>query len=159
MTNKELCNFLLARAADLGREYGIKDPKLVIHRNGSNLYLAIEVEGHAFPFHFRFTKGPTSAVFKFTSIDPAFAQFKSDIIAMMNKLHIDSVSYDVIDIPKFLKNKVSATLVQAFKTKGMGMALSSPVCSFELVKPNETYEEISIENDLNAYLSCDLASF
>ena len=159
MTNKELCNFLLARAADRGREYGIKDPKLAIYKYGTSLYLAVVADGFSYPFLVRFTEGPFTAVFKFTSIDPSFLQFKTNVLAQMDKLHTTYLLYDTVDIPRVFKNKISATLVQAFKTKGMGIALTSPCPSFiKLVEPNETYEEISIENDLNAYLSCDLAS-
>ena len=158
MTNKELCNFLVARAEDKGRESNLKDATLSICKNGNNLYLAMQFKTNARPFLLRFIKGNMRAVFKLVSIDPEFESFKSKVNAMMLSRHTQVLPYDDVELPSCLKNKVSATLVQAFKAKGMGMDMISPASpmGINIVKPEESYEEIAIENDLNSYMSCDI---
>ena len=157
MTNKDLCEFLLARANDKGREFGVKNAQLVVHKNGKNLYLAIKSDGFVLPFLIRFTQR-FNAVFKLTSIDPSFSSFYANACSMMASKHTNEIPYDDAKLPNVLKNKVSAALVQAFKTNGMGLDLINPSIgkSIQIVQPNETYEEIAIENDLNSFMSCDI---
>ena len=157
MTNAQLCEFLVARANDKGRESGIKQAKLVVHKNGKNLYLAIASDKFSLPFLVRFTRR-FNAVFKLTSIDPSFQSFYDHICSLMAAKHTTEIPYDEASLPQALKNKVSAALVQAFKTNGMGLDLINPSIgkSIQIVQPNETYEEIAIENDLNSFMSCDI---
>ena len=161
MTNKDLCEFLVARANGRSREHGPKNGKLVVINNNVNLYLGIKFENYVTPYFVRFIQNNVHGVFKLTAIgNPAFDAFKSKLIADMKAAKTTYEFYDYLDIPRSVKNKISATLVQAFKTKDMGIDILNPQYGsfITIVQPDETYEEIAIEHDLNFMANCDLSS-
>ena len=157
MTNKELCNFLIARTKEKTHGMGMANPYLAIHKIGKNLCLVVRFEHETQSFIIRFTQGNLHAVFKLTAIDKAFDDWYAALLDILHNTHKSYISYDDANLPQSLKNKVSATLVQAFRTKNMGIEIFGS-STIEIVKPNESYEEISIENDLN-FAQSDIFSF
>ena len=159
MTNKQLCDFLITRAEAKGKEHGICHPTLVIYNHGNNLYLAFKFDMISMPLFLQFSQNGMRAVFKIVPAYPTVAAFRENIFKLMSSRNVRDIPYNDVDVPFAVKNKISATLVQAFRIKGMGLSMCNPFYGIiDIVTPTETYEEIAIENDLNSFLSCDLAA-
>lgn len=151
MTDEKLIQMLKYRAAQSGRDAGLKEPEVVIVRNASNLYLGIKYDvGHDYPFFVRFSSGTKRGMFKLVSDKPEFAAWKATAL----KNWVCGTTYCVFDpttVPDCVKHVVFGTIMQALKTKGMGLdcfALSFTAKDPVLVDVNESYEEVAIETDL-----------
>ena len=145
MTDKQIVQFILHRAAQNGQKFKLNNPKLIIYRNCQSLFLAVRFDGFKDPFMVRFVDGSRRGIFKINPYCKEFEEWKTTVIK-----DYDDIDYDIDSLPACVKRFVSCAFIKALKNKGMGFDLFS--ISFHvdplLVSPNESYEEAAIETDL-----------
>lgn len=149
MTDKQIVQFIIYRAQKAGQPLKLTNPKLVIYANLSfTIYLAVHFDEYEDPFFVRFTKGTIRGIFKIKPQDPSFDAWKAKLFAEnSSKFEVD---YDLSKLPPCVKHFVSYAIIEALKTKGIGLDLFN--LSFkpdpEIIRPSESYEEAAIETDL-----------
>lgn len=151
MTDDKLLQMLKHRATKSGQDVGLRDPEVVIVRNGPNLYLGIRYnKGCDEVFFVRFSHGTKRGMFKLTSDDNNFIAWKEALFKTL-AYKSNSIEFDLTTTPDCVKHIVFGTIMNALKTKGMGLdcfSLSFSAKDPVLVDVDESYEEVAIETDL-----------
>lgn len=119
--------------------------------------LGVKYSTYSDPFIVRFTRNGIVGIFKIPRDNDAISNWYTSTNASMNDM--DYIDYDVEHVPNEIQAIVTNAVVSALKNINMGLDCFSPFISLgiDLVKPNESYEEIVIENDLmtdDDFLSC-----
>lgn len=150
MTDKQIVQFVLHRAALGGQRLGFSSPKLVIYFSPSSLpFLAVKYNNCDETFLLRFTHGTRRCLFKLNkpinNAREAFDKWKKTA----KQVNDADLEYSLDKLPANIKHYVSYAFIDALKTNGMGFDLFSfSYDDISIIKPNETYEEASIEADL-----------
>ncbi len=149
MTDKQIVQFVLHRAALGGQHLGFSSPKLVIYISGSSMLLAVKYNNSDEIFLLRFKNGTRRSLFKLdepiNKAGEAFGKWKKTA-KQVNDVVLE---YSLDMLPANIKHYVSYAFIDALKTNGMGFDLFSfSYDDISIIKPNETYEEASIEADL-----------
>lgn len=149
MTDKQIVKFVLHRAAIGGQQFGFSSPKLVIYFSGPTTLLAVKYNNSDEIFLLRFKNGTFRALFKLNEpinkAGEAFDKWKKTAKQVNNVV----LEYSLDMLPANIKHYVSYAFIDALKTDGMGFDLFSfSYDDISIIKPNETYEEASIEADL-----------
>ena len=164
MTDKQIANFILYRAQQAGRPLKLTSPRLVLHKEMSPLlYLGIVFNtssgNNTALFLVRFTNRFNRGMFKINLDTKDFKEWFSEQMAQRGKFYPLNIDYDLNALPQSLKHFVSYAIIEALKTNGMGFDAFSLSYNddLELIRQNETYEEVAIESDLMCFELNDLS--
>lgn len=149
MTDKQIVQFVLHRAAIGGQQFGFSSPKLVIYFSGPLPLLAVKYNNIDEIFLLRFTHGKRRCLFKLdvpaNKVGEAFDEWKKTA----KRVNAVDLEYSLDTLPANIKHYVSYAFIDALKTNGMGCDMFTfSYDDISIIKPNETYEEASIEADL-----------
>ena len=149
MTDKQIVQFVLRRATIGGQQFGFSSPKLVIYFDRLSTILAVKYNNSDEIFLLRFTHGTHRCLFRLNEpvkkAGEAFDKWKK------TAKHVNDVDleYSLDTLPANIKHYVSYAFIEALKTNGMGCDMFTfSYDDISIIKPNETYEEASIEVDL-----------
>lgn len=151
MTDKQIEQLLINRATKAGQENHLGLAKLVVFRSYSKLFLAIKYANVDEPFWVRFSRGAVRGLFKLTSDNPEFIAWEDQVFKQVKPN--GTMKFDIDTAPKSVKHLIAHTVIQALKTKGMGLDCCAVLSSYRdlvLVDTNESYEEVAIETDLES---------
>lgn len=149
MTDKQIVQFVLRRATIGGQSVGLSSPKLVIYFSGPLPLLGVKYNNIDEIFLLRFTYGTHRGLFKLNEpankAGEAFDKWKKTA----KQVNDTDLEYSLDTLPANIKHYVSYAFIEALKTNGMGCDMFSfSYDDISIIKPNETYEEASIEADL-----------
>ena len=148
MTNEQIVKFLSRRAEMNGKDASMSGASIAIVKLGRNLMLGIKYSTCNYPFIVRFTRDGIVGIFKIPRDIDAISNWYTRTNASMNDMGY--IYYDVEHVPNEVQAIVTNAVVSALKNINMGLDCFSPSIStdIDLVKTNESYEEVVIENDL-----------
>ena len=149
MTDQDIVNFIVHRADINGKQYKLRSPELVLYvPNDNTAIVALQYGNNSEPFMLRFTNGTQRGLFKLRYNREVLKPFIKQL--RQSAAYNSTVKYDVCTLPDWAKHFVSYAIINALKTKGMGFDAFaiSHLGDIELIRPNETYEQIAIETDL-----------
>ena len=158
MTDKQFLDIFLKRAAIAGKSYNatLKNPRVVIvQQYGRKLYFAVKFDGAVIPFWIKFAKDGLSKVFSFPEILPeklfTWKQETIHKILTTATAFNNYIDFDLKNTPKEVVHIFFSSLISALNIPGMSVGFQAECCQ-DIFAANETYEEISIEADLNSWL-------
>ena len=155
MTDKQFLDIFLKRACKAMSDSKLHDPQIVIGQQyGKKLIFGVSFKNSMLPFYnIRFIKDNMMGAFVVSNVPKNLEQWKQQVIRDINASSAKGgkcyVSFDLSTTPKEIVHIFFSALIDALKTPGMGVALLAQDYIFF---PDETYEEISIEADLNLWL-------
>lgn len=152
MTDKDIADFIVHRADMNGKQYKLRSPELVLYvPNDNTAIVALQYSNNSEPFMLRFTNGTQRGLFRLRYNGEVLKPFIKQL--RQSAAYNSIVKYDVDTFPDWTKHLVSYAIIDALKTKGMGFdafATTANLGDIELIRPNETYEQVAIETDLLA---------
>ena len=152
MTDKDIADFIVHRADINGKQYKLRNPELILYMpNDNTAIVALQYSNNNEPFMLRFTNGTQRGLFKLKYNREVLKPFIKQLMQSA-AFGQPTVKYDVDTLPGWTRHIVSCTIIDALKTKGMGVDAFaiSHLGDIELIRPNETYEQAAIETDLLA---------
>lgn len=151
MTDQDIADFIVHRADINGKQYKLRSPELVLYvPNDNTAIVALQYGSNTEPFMLRFTYNNQRGLFKLKYNQEVLKPFIKQL--RQSATYSSIVKYDVDTLPGWTRHIVSCTIIDALKTKGMGVDAFaiSHLGDIELIRPNETYEQAAIETDLLA---------
>lgn len=158
MTDEQIIDVLKKRAALAGKNFGYKNPKIVLKKlYTDNTYsLCVLFEDSSSEKPLAFFKDTQSAIFKI-DIREDKDTFHDIYSTNLIKIQYNLIMYDPKHMPDCINHKVAMSIIEMLKSSTIGLGfvdiknfgtLRNKAC---MISPDETYESISIEADLDVF--------
>lgn len=158
MTDEQIVDIVIKRAiqawnASHASENTISSAKIaLIQQYNKKIYFTVLIESLATIVPLAFSHNRQSMVFLLPELPDKLMEWKRDIIRKCRESNLQYVVFDVRTFPKEIVHIFSSAVISALNTSGMSMNLMT-FGHPEVFAADETYEEISIEADLDGFSS------
>ena len=154
MTDRQILDMVVKRIDLAAKQYDTKltNPKICfVQQYSKKLIFCVKFNNSTIPYFIRFRKGKTSMAFVLPELSGNDLEWKRNTIRQLaNSGNAQLVEYDLDRTPKSVIHIFSSAMISALNSNEMGVDIGISNC-IPIFKTNETYEEVSIEADMDTF--------
>ena len=154
MTDKQILDVVIKRIAKVAKQYdaSLSNPKICFfHQYAKKLMFCVKFNNSTTPYLIRFRKNSTSIVFMLPELPGEDLEWKRNVIKqLVNSNNTQLVEYDLEHTPKSIIHIFSSAMISALNSPTMSVDIGINNC-LPIFNANETYEEVSIEADMDTF--------